>query len=411
MNGQPCAASDTNGNWFDIDFKSAENSVKKLQKRIYMAYSNNDIDKVNYLQHRIIHSFYAKALAIKIVTSNRGAYTPGVDNIIWTTPEEKYNAIFTLSRRGYTPKALKKVYIPKLDGSNRIISIPTIKDRAMQTLYKFALEPIAEATADSCSFGFRKGKSSRDAVVRCKNILTELPNRQYVLKTDIKSCFDNISHSSIMNTILLDKFFLNKFINGNYCNDDFACGIPQGCCLSNVICNMVLDGLEDYLRGIFGNGIDVIRYVDDIVIFADSFNCFFHSVIPEINKFLSIRGLELSSEKTKICNINNGFDFLGYNISRKNNQIQCVPANKNIDKLLVKVQGILKGNSNYDKTAETLYKIVRGWHSYYDNIATIQSLVNVLNQLIDLNNKISGDAKNVDLLVSIFFRQKRKKVK
>ncbi|MFR5876918.1 MAG: reverse transcriptase N-terminal domain-containing protein, partial [Eubacterium sp.] len=201
MNGQPCAASDTNGNWFDIDFKSAENSVKKLQKRIYMAYSNNDIDKVNYLQHRIIHSFYAKALAIKIVTSNRGAYTPGVDNIIWTTPEEKYNAIFTLSRRGYTPKALKKVYIPKLDGSNRIISIPTIKDRAMQTLYKFALEPIAEATADSCSFGFRKGKSSRDAVVRCKNILTELPNRQYVLKTDIKSCFDNISHSSIMNTI------------------------------------------------------------------------------------------------------------------------------------------------------------------------------------------------------------------
>ncbi len=75
----------------------------------------------------------------------------------------------------------------------RMIGIPTIKDRAMQTLFKFALEPVAgKATADCCSFGFRKGKSSRDAIIGCKDILTDLPNRRYVLKADIKSCFDNI---------------------------------------------------------------------------------------------------------------------------------------------------------------------------------------------------------------------------
>lgn len=400
MNGQPCAASDTKGSWFDIDFKLAEKSVKKLQKRIYVAFSRNDIDKMMYLQNRMIHSFYAKALAVKIVTSNRGKNTVGVDNILWKTPEEKYNAIFTLSRRGYKPKELRTVYIPKDDGSMRIIGIPTMKDRAMQTLFKFALEPVAEATADSCSFGFRKGKSSRDAIIRCKNILTDLPNRRYVLKADIKSCFDNISHSWVIDNIKFDKVMLNKFIKGNCYKDDFACGIPQGSCISSIICNMVLDGLEDYLSDIFGNDVNAVRYADDIVIFADNHNFILRSVVPEVSKFLFNRGLELSSEKTKICNISDGFDFLGYNVIRKDNQVQCAPTDKNISKLFGKTRQVLTSNFNYDETAEALEKIVKGWFNYYD-IATVQSRKAVLNRLLNLSCKISGDSRYAELLIEI----------
>lgn len=405
MNGKPCATSDTQVNWFNIDFKSAEKSVKKLQKRIYVACSKNDVDKVMYLQNRMIHSFYAKALAVKIVTSNRGKNTVGIDNILWKTPDEKVKAIFTLSRRGYKPKALRKIYIPKPDGSTRMIGIPTMKDRAMQTLYKFALEPVAEFTADSCSFGFRKGKASRDAIIRCKDILTNLPNRRYVLKADIKSCFDNISHFWVINNIKFDKIMLNKFIKGNCNTDDFTCGIPQGSCISSIICNMVLDGLEDYLSDIFGNDVNAVRYADDIVIFADNPLFIRRAVVPEINKFLSIRGLELSPEKTKVCNINNGFDFLGYNISIKNYQVQCVPVDKNVNKLIKKVNQVLLKNFDYDETSKILYPIVRGWFNYYD-IATVQSRESVLAQLINLTNKISGDSTYAELLTKISFKEK-----
>lgn len=407
MNGKPCAASDTKGSWYNIDFKSAERSVKKLQKRIYVAYSRNDIDKMMYLQNRMIHSFYAKALAVKIVTSNRGKNTVGVDNILWKTPEEKYNAIFTLSRRGYKPKALKTVCIPKSDGTMRKIGIPTMKDRAMQTLFKFALEPVAEATADSCSFGFRKGKSSRDAIIRCKDILTDLPNRQYALKADIKSCFDNISHLWVIDNIMLDKIMLNKFIKGNCHKVDIAFGIPQGSCISSIICNIVLDGLEDYLLDIFGNDVNAVRYADDIVIFADNHNFILLSVVPEVSKFLFNRGLELSSEKTKICNISNGFDFLGYNVKRKNNQVQCVPADKNIRKLFEKTRRVLTGKFNYDETAEALKQIVMGWFNYYD-IATVQSRKAALNRLINLSYETSGDSRYAELLIEIFSKIAKK---
>lgn len=193
INVKPCATSDNIQCWERIDFHKAECHVKKLQKRIARAWQNGDIDKVVYLQHTIIHSFYSKALAVKIVTSNRGKYTCGTDNVLWITPEEKYTAISTLKRRGYKPKAFRTAYIPKPDKAWRKLSIPTIKDRAMQTLYKFALEPISELWADENSYGFRPNLCTRDALIKCYKVLYSLPYPEWILEADIKSCFDNIS--------------------------------------------------------------------------------------------------------------------------------------------------------------------------------------------------------------------------
>ena len=81
-------------------------------------------------------------LAVKAVTSNRGKQTPGIDNVLWTSHSDKYNAALSLNRRGYTPRPLKRIYIPKRNGDDRPLSIPTMKDRATQNLYKFATEPI-----------------------------------------------------------------------------------------------------------------------------------------------------------------------------------------------------------------------------------------------------------------------------
>ena len=110
--------------------------------------------KVKALQWLLTHSFYGRVLAIKRVTHNKGKNTPGVDGAVWRTPASRYKAIDTLRRRGYLPRPLRRVYIPKTNGKLRPLGIPTMKDRAMQALYLLALLPVAETTADLNSYGF-----------------------------------------------------------------------------------------------------------------------------------------------------------------------------------------------------------------------------------------------------------------
>ncbi|MFQ9436858.1 MAG: reverse transcriptase N-terminal domain-containing protein [Ruminococcus callidus] len=200
ININMCATSDTIDCWEKINFDTAEKCVKKLQKRIALAYTNCNDKQVECLQKKLIHSFYAKAIAINIVTSNNGNRTAGIDGVLWNKPEEKFQAIKTLKHRGYKHKPLKRMFIKKSNGQLRPLGIPTIKDRAMQTLYKLALEPIAEITADSCSFGFRHNKSAKDAIAKCIELLSKHSEIEWILKADIKACFDNINHNGLWRT-------------------------------------------------------------------------------------------------------------------------------------------------------------------------------------------------------------------
>ena len=167
MNEKSCAPTCRAGNWDSIDWNKARAYVKKLQMRIVKAQQEGHYSKVKTLQWLLTHSFYAKALAVKRVISNRGKNTAGVDHELWLTPEAKFKAISKLKRRGYRPQPLKRVYIPKKNGKLRPLSIPTMTDRAMQTLYKFALEPLAETYGDLNSYGFRIGRSTHDAIEQC----------------------------------------------------------------------------------------------------------------------------------------------------------------------------------------------------------------------------------------------------
>ena len=135
--------------------------------RIVKAQRAGHYNKVKSLQWLLTHSFYAKAMAVKRVTSNQGKKTPGVDHELWLTPQAKLNAVDRLKRRGYQPSPLRRIYIPKKNGKMRPLSIPTMKDRAMQTLYNYALQPIAETTADPNSYGFRIGRGTHDAIEQC----------------------------------------------------------------------------------------------------------------------------------------------------------------------------------------------------------------------------------------------------
>ena len=159
-----CASSREAVSWHRIAWTRCRRNVKRLQARIVKATEEGRRGKVKALQWLLTHSLSGKALAVNRVTENKGKNTPGVDGETWSTPEEKTDAMASLDRRGYHPQPLRRVYIPKSNGKQRPLGIPTMKDRAMQALYLLALDPVSETKADKNSYGFRKARSAHDAL-------------------------------------------------------------------------------------------------------------------------------------------------------------------------------------------------------------------------------------------------------
>jgi len=237
--------------WHSIDWKKAHKIVNRLQARIVQATKAGKRNKVKALQRLLTHSFSGKALAVKRVTENQGKNTPGVDKTLWNTPEEKAMAIQELQSRGYTAQPLRRLYIPKPNGKQRPLGIPTMKDRGMQALYLQALDPIAETQADTHSYGFRKERSCADAITQCYRVLFREDMPAWILEGDIKSCFDTISHNWLLAHIPMEESILDKWLKAGYMeksvwhpSDD---GTPQGGIISPVLANMTLDGLEALL--------------------------------------------------------------------------------------------------------------------------------------------------------------------
>lgn len=378
MNGKPCASSNRAQNWESIDWNKARAYVKKLQMRIVKAQKEGHYSKVKSLQWLLTHSFYAKALAIKRVTSNSGKKTSGVDHELWLTPQAKFNAISKLTRRGYTPQPLKRLYIPKKNGKMRPLSIPTMTDRAMQTLYKFSLEPIAETYADPNSYGFRIGRSTHDAIEQCFTDLNKAKSPQWILEGDIKGCFDHISHQWLLENIPMDTQILIKWLKCGFIETRRLFpteeGTPQGGTISPTLMNMTLDGLEKLLKAelptrkkINGethfNKMNFVRYADDFIVTGESPEFLRNEVLPIVRKFLAERGLQLSEEKTLITHIDEGFDFLGKNIRKYNGKLLIKPSKISIKSFLEKVRSIIKSKKsvNQERLIRKLNPVIRGW--------------------------------------------------
>jgi RNA-directed DNA polymerase len=142
------ATTDPSWAWHQINWRQAERNVHRLPTRIAQAIQAGKWGKAKALQHLLPHSLSAKALAVRRVTENTGKRTPGGDGETWQTPEQKTEALYSLHQRGDHPQPLRRGSIPKSNGRKRALGIPGMKDRAMQSLYLLAREPIAETTAD-----------------------------------------------------------------------------------------------------------------------------------------------------------------------------------------------------------------------------------------------------------------------
>ncbi|ADL54989.1 group II intron reverse transcriptase/maturase [Gallionella capsiferriformans] len=375
------AISNEEVDWHSFDWAKIHQIVKRLQTRIAKATREGKYGRVKALQWILTHSFSGRALAVKRVTENQGKKTPGVDKVVWDTPELKAEAVMSLKRKGYQPQPLRRVFIPKANGKMRPLGIPTMKDRAMQALYLQALEPVSETKADPNSYGFRPMRASRDAAAQCFNSLAQKYAAKWVLDADISGCFDNINHDWLLNNIPMDKVTLQKWLksgfkwNGQLFNTE--AGTPQGGIISPTLANMTLDGMAEMLQKRFGATgsreaakykVNLIRYADDLVITGTT-----KEVLEEVRElmaeFLKVRGLTLSEEKTKIVHIEEGFDFLGWNVRKYDGKLLIKPAKKNVQTFMRKVRGIIKESKTVkqENLVKMLNPVIRGWANYHQN--------------------------------------------
>lgn len=335
--------------------------------------------------------YYAKALAVKKVTTNKGKNTAGVDGEKWSTPASKMRAVLSLSDKHYKAKPLRRVYIDKKSKkSKRPLSIPCMYDRAVQALCALALDPVSETTADRNSFGFRKGRSTH--VLRIYfQALTRKYSSEWVLEGDIKGCFDNSSHEWLLENIPMDKSILAQFLKAGFVfkREFFPTeeGTAQGGVISPILANMTLDGMQQALAEHFDvnrkvnasthnkHKVNLIRYADDFIITANTKEKAEEAKLV-IQSFLKERGLELSEEKTMITHINDGFDLLGWTFRKFNGKLIIKPSKASTKAFVANLlETILKRGKAWKQEVliEMLNQQIKGWANYHQSVSASET--------------------------------------
>jgi RNA-directed DNA polymerase len=408
--------------WTEREFAQARCIVRRLQKRIVKAVQQQRWGKVKALQHLLTHSRSAKLLAVLRVTENKGKNTPGVDGVTWTTPAQKREAVGTLRQRGYRPRPLRRVYIPKKNGTLRPLGIPTMRDRAMQALYLQALDPVAETVADPHSYGFRPARSCADALEQGHNLLTRKGAPEWVLEGDIKACFDRIDHQWLLDRIPLEQSILRKWLKAGYLEQadwyPTEAGTPQGGIISPVLANLALDGLQERLTQTFPRltgrrasrnpKVHLVRYADDFIITGRSPEQLETQVRPLVEAFLAARGLVLSPAKTVITPVTDGFDFLGQNVRRYGKKVLLKPSDRAVKTFYAGLRQVVRKSLHLDPA--TLIRIlnpkIKGWTNYHRHAsskATFQHVDHLLFRLLWQWARRRHPKKNRHWLASRYF--------
>lgn len=350
--------------WKNLPWKQFQVNLFRLQKRLFKAVRDGNMVKAVNLQRLILKSRAARFLAIRQVTQlNAGKKTAGIDHKKSLTFKERFALEEQLRSLKWRHQGLREIPIPKKDGTQRILKVPTMADRAWQCLAKYALEPAHEATFHENSYGFRPGRSAHDAQKILQINLRSLCHgyQKRVLELDIEKCFDRISHETILENLIAPQFLK---VNIHRClragvNPEFPeQGTPQGGVVSPLLANVALNGIESLGK--------CIRYADDCVFILKPEEDA-AQLQTRIEEFLDQRGMKVSQKKTRLVATTDGFDFLGWHFKvQANGKFRSTPSKDNYRTVIKKIKEVIN-NSSYgvaDKVRR-LAPIVRGWRNYH----------------------------------------------
>jgi RNA-directed DNA polymerase len=342
-------------------------------------------------------------VAWRRVRGNKGARTAGVDGqtvyyLQQRRGEESFLAELRadLKARRFGPLPVRERLIPKPgSGKLRMLGIPTVRDRVVQAALKLVLEPIFEADLLPCSYGFRPGRRAQDAIAEI-HVFTSPPHvYEWVVEGDIQACFDEIDHAALMGRVrrrIADKRVLTlvkAFLKAGILSQDGAMrdtitGTPQGGILSPLLANIALGVLDEHLAGRQTTtraqrrrgqpSIRLIRYADDWVVLVRGTRAHAETLRDETATALAPMGLRLSAAKTRICHIDEGFDFLGFRIQRQPKKhhpgqraVYTWPSKKALAAVKAKVRALTRAGSNQPLAALLghLNRVLRGWTAYF----------------------------------------------
>jgi group II intron reverse transcriptase/maturase len=336
--------------WETIDWPAAHLTQQVIQERIVMAYRKQDTGEVYRLQREMLQNRNLRLCAVKRVTSNKGGNTPGIDNQVLAKPWEKWQASILLlqwahSLKTYEAKPVKRVWIPKEDGSKRPLGIPTIFDRLTQCIFYYIMDPIVEENSDRHSYGFRARRDVGDLIQQLHLWLSTPTSASWVLDADIKACFDEIEHSAVLeNCIVFEKGPIQQWLRApilhndgkkikrpksglGYFLEESIMGTPQGGVISPILSNIVLNGLEKaileptHLTDVTypknpNYKVNIARFADDFSIFAPTKDRLLQAR-KRAETYLKTRGLRLNKLKTRVCHITDGFQIVGFWIQKR----------------------------------------------------------------------------------------------